>query len=167
MKIRQSHQDDIHQIMTLIHQAQDYFKNAGIDQWQNGYPLVEHILEDIQKKHSYVLETHQIIGTMYFAIEDDPNYKEIDGEWKTQQQPYAVIHRIVVDKNYKGQNYARYLLKYAIDQCLKNHIQSIRIDTHEDNLSMQQFLIKNGFIKCGKITLESGAPRIGFEKIIE
>lgn len=167
MKIRKSNKDDVNYIMNLIHQAQDYFKKSGIDQWQDGYPLIANILDDIQKKHSYVLEECQIIGTMYFAIESDPNYNVIEGEWKTQQQPYAVIHRIVVDQNYKGQNYASHLLQYAVYQCIENHIQSIRIDTHEDNLSMQRFLLKNGFVKCGKITLESGAPRIGFEKIIE
>lgn len=167
MKIRKSNRNDVNQIMKLIRQAQTYFKNAGIDQWQDGYPCTDNILNDISQAHSYVLENQQIIGTMYFAIEDDPNYNHIVGEWKTHQQPYAVIHRIVVDENYKGQNIAGKLLKHAVEQCLYQHIQSIRIDTHEDNLSMQRFLLKNGFIKCGEITLESGAPRIAFEKIIE
>ena len=31
---------------------------------------------------------------------------------------------------------------------------------------MQRFLTKNGFELCGQIMLESGAPRIAFEKIL-
>ncbi|MCD7839298.1 MAG: GNAT family N-acetyltransferase [Erysipelotrichaceae bacterium] len=123
--------------------------------------------DDISKKCSYVLDNKNIIGAMYFAIEDDENYATIKGQWLTNNQPYAVIHRIVVDNNYKGHGLASELLNYAIEECLKLGIHSIRIDTHHDNLSMQRFLKKNGFILCGDIKLQSGDPRIAFEKIIE
>lgn len=168
MIIRNSTESDIACIMNLIHQAQLYFKENNIDQWQDGYPNEDNILLDIQKEHSYVLcDNDHIIGTMYFAVEDDPCYKVINGKWRTTHQPYAVIHRIVVDENYKGHSLAGQLLEYAVQQCLKHHVQSIRIDTHNDNKSMQRFLLKNHFELCGGITLESGAPRIGFEKMIE
>lgn len=166
MCIKKSSVNDVQAIMKLVHQAQAYFRNNGIDQWQDGYPKDENIYSDIDKGHSYVLFQNNIIGTMYFAFEDDPCYKDIDGQWLTNNQTYAVIHRIVVDENYKGQNLAKQLLDFAIEQCLQNHIYSIRIDTHHDNQSMQRFLTKNGFELCGQIMLESGAPRIAFEKTL-
>lgn len=166
MSIKKSSVNDVQAIMKLVHQAQLYFKNNGIDQWQDGYPKDENIYSDIDKEHSYVLFQNNIMATMYFAFEDDPCYKDIDGQWLTNNQTYAVIHRIVVDENYKGQNLAKQLLDFAIEQCLQNHIYSIRIDTHHDNQSMQRFLTKNGFESCGQIMLESGAPRIAFEKIL-
>lgn len=166
MNIRKSNNYDVNNIMKLIHQAQKYFKENGIDQWQDGYPKDENILMDIQKGCSYVLEDDSVLGTMYFAIEDDPNYGVIDGQWLTEHQAYAVIHRIVVDESHKGQNLAKQLLDYVIDVCKQHNVMSVRIDTHQDNLSMQRFLTKNGFRLCGGITLESGAPRIGFEKLL-
>ena len=66
----------------------------------------------------------------------------------------------------KGHNLAKEMLLYAQQQCQKQNIQSIRIDTHQDNLSMQAFLNKNGFEYCGQISLENGAPRIAFEKLL-
>lgn len=167
MKIRKSQLQDVDSIMNLIHQAQHYFKEAHIDQWQDGYPISDNIIEDIQKNASYVICDQDIMGTMYFAIEKDPSYHVIQGQWLTNDQPYAVIHRIVVDENHKGQNIAHHLLEFAISKCYEKGIHSIRIDTHEDNLSMQRFLKKHHFVKCGQITLSSGAPRIAFEKIIE
>ncbi|MCD8028901.1 MAG: GNAT family N-acetyltransferase [Erysipelotrichaceae bacterium] len=164
--IRNSISTDIKDIMILIHQAQNYFKENNIDQWQDGYPNEMQIQDDINKKCSYVLDDNNIIGTMYFAIEDDENYAVIDGAWLTKNQPYAVIHRIVVDNNYKGHGLAKQLLDFAIEECNKENIHSIRIDTHHDNLSMQRFLTKNGFLLCGNITLQSGDPRIAFEKIL-
>lgn len=165
--IRKSTQKDISKMMNLIQQAQNYFKNQGIDQWQDGYPNLEQLLQDIMKQNSYVLIDENIIGTMYFAIEEDPNYRIIEGQWKTNNTPYGIIHRIVVDENLKGHGLAKQLLHYAEEQCYLQHIPSIRIDTHDDNLSMQAFLKKNGFEVCGHIHLESGALRIAFEKILE
>lgn len=167
MKIRKSKNDDLKNIMKLVNQAQAYFKSQGIDQWQDGYPNEEAILQDISLQQSYVLEDQEIAGTMFFTFEPDPNYLHIDGKWLSEHQSYGVIHRIVVDENQKGSGLAKQLLDYCIDQCHQNHIHSIRIDTHLDNLSMQKFLKKNGFILCGNITLQSGAPRIALEKIIE
>ena len=166
MSIKKSSVNDVQAIMKLVHQAQLYFKNNGIDQWQDGYPKDENIYSDIDKGHSYVLIQNNIMATMYIDFEDDQCNKDIDGQWLTNNQTYAVIHRIVVDENYKGQNLAKQLLDFAIEQCLQNHIYSIRIDTHHDNQSMQRFLTKNGFESCGQIMLESGAPRIAFEKIL-
>lgn len=167
LNIRKTTLHDIPSVMELICQAQAYFKSQNIDQWQDGYPNGDVIKNDIQKENSYVLIDQDIIASMYFAIEDDPNYNEIDGNWLTQDQPYAIIHRIVVKDEYKGNNIAVHLLEFAINECLKYNISSIRIDTHKDNLSMQKFLEKHGFAYCGIVTLESGALRIAFEKIVD
>lgn len=166
MKVRHSNKDDVEYIMMFIHQAQDYFKGQGIDQWQDGYPDDKRIYDDIDLGHSYVLEDNNVLGTMYFALEDDPCYKKIyDGEWLTSDS-YAVIHRIVIDHSLKGQNLASILLNYVIAECKNKNVSSIRIDTHEDNLSMQKFLNNNDFKLCGHIFLESGAKRLAFEKLI-
>lgn len=168
MKVIHTQDKDITDIMRIINQAKDYFKNHNIDQWQDGYPNEESIKQDISENKSYVLiKDNKIIGTMFFTIGDDPTYSYIEnGEWLTSNQPYAVIHRIVVDENLKGRNFAFELVKYAIECCKEQHIKSIRIDTHFDNLSMQAFLRKHDFQPCGTIYLENGDPRIAFEKIL-
>lgn len=167
MEIRKSQYSDIDSIMVVVSEAQEYFKNNGIDQWQDGYPNHDSFINDIDNQCSYVLiDNDKIIGTMYFTFDEDPCYRVIDGNWKTDYQ-YGVIHRIAVLSSYKGQGLASHMLDYAVKECMSNNIHSIRIDTHIDNLSMQKFLYKNGFELCGTITLESGASRIALEKIIE
>ena len=74
MKLRLTTTNDLTAVMTIINQAKVYFKEQGINQWQDGYP----------------------------------------------------------------------------DELTK---PSIRMDTHDDNLSMQRFLIKYGFEYCGTIYL--------------
>lgn len=168
MKIRKATYEDIEMMMAIIKQAQTYFYNNGIDQWQDGYPNPTQLHNDITKGNSYVLCDEHIIGTMYFAIEEDINYPGIVGKWLTDTHAtYGVIHRIVVDENYKGKAYAKVLLDFAVEKCKENNVASIRIDTHENNISMQRFLLKNNFKLCGDITLQSGAPRIALEKLID
>ena len=41
----------------------------------------------------------------------------------------------------------------------------IRIDTHEDNVVMQNLLKKLGFKFCGIIHLKNGDKRLAYEKI--
>lgn len=53
MEFRRSEVKDIHKIMMIIKQAQNYFKENNIDQWQNNYPNEEVINDDINKKLFY------------------------------------------------------------------------------------------------------------------
>ena len=50
MEFRKSVKSDIPEIMGIIKQAQDYFKEKNIDQWQNGYPNEEVINNDMKMK---------------------------------------------------------------------------------------------------------------------
>ena len=135
MEIIHTQYNHINDVMKIINQAKSYFKNNNINQWQDGYPNEESIKEDIIQNKSYVLiDNGKVIGTMFFAIENDPSYSYIEnGQWLTDNK-YAVIHRIAVDENIKGRNIAFELVNYVIDQCKLNTINSIRIDTHKDNL---------------------------------
>ena len=47
------------------------------------------------------------------------------------------------------------------------HTDTLRIDTHEDNKTMQALLTKNGFSYCGIIHLENGDPRLAYQKTID
>ena len=80
MLIRKAQHEDIQNMMIIIKQAQAYFKEQGIDQWQDGYPNEIQLANDIEKGNSYVILNQGIIGTMYFAHEEDPNYPGIKGQ---------------------------------------------------------------------------------------
>ena len=60
------------QVMTIIRMAQQSFRDQGVDQWQDGYPNEEVILEDIRKGQSYVAEEKGIIlGTAVISFEKE------------------------------------------------------------------------------------------------
>ncbi len=165
MKIRKTEEKDIVFIMNIVNQAQEYFRSQGINQWQNGYPTKEVFLQDIKDKRSYVIEKDgMVIGTFFFAIDEEPTYKKIyEGNWNNNDI-YGMIHRVAVDNSMKGNGIGGKIVAFAKEECEKQSIYSLRIDTHRDNKSMQRMLTKNGFKPRGIIYLEDGAERIAFEK---
>ncbi len=167
MEFRKSVETDINDIMNIIKQAQAYFKEQGINQWQDNYPNVETIRNDIISKNSYVLiKDNNIVATVAVSFDKEKTYDSIyDGEWISNNE-YAVIHRMAVDNNYKGLGLSSQIIKNIEQLCLNKGINSIKVDTHEENLSMQKLLIKNKFQYCGIIYLEDKSKRIAFEKIL-
>lgn len=167
MKFRKAVETDIKYTMNIIKQAQNYFKEQGIDQWQDNYPNIETIKNDVNNGESYVLlKENNIVATVAVSFNGEKNYETIyEGKWLTSGE-FAVIHRIAVDNSYKGLGLASEIIKSVEKLCLNNEVHSIKIDTHEENMSMQNLLKKNGFKYCGIIYLEDKSERIAFEKIL-
>ena len=156
MEFRKAVETDIDDIMNIIKQAQAYFKEQGIDQWQNNYPNPETIRNDIANKHSYILlKDNNIVATAAVSFDGEKTYNSIyEGEWITNNE-YAVIHRIAVDNTYKGLGLSSKIIKNVEELCLSKGVHSIKIDTHEENISMQRLLKKNKFQYRGVIYLEA------------
>lgn len=167
MEFRKAVETDINDIMNIIKQAQAYFKEQGVNQWQDNYPNVETIRNDIINKNSYVLiKYNNIVATVSVSFDKEKTYNSIyDGEWISNNE-YAVIHRMAVDNNYKGLGLSSQIIKDIEQLCLNKGVHSIKVDTHEENLCMQKLLKKNKFQYCGIIYLENKSKRIAFEKIL-
>ena len=166
MIFRRADERDVKRIMEMIHQAQEDLKSQGVDQWQEGYPNEAIVREDIRRRENFVMEQDgEIVATVVFSFKKEPSYEEIyEGRWQSEE-PYAVIHRIAVDRSRKKNGVATAMLKEIIKNCRENKITSIRIDTHRDNHIMQSWIAKNHFLYCGVIYLKSdGTARNAYER---
>lgn len=167
MEFRFSQTQDLQQIMILIAQAQAYFKEQGVDQWQNGYPDEACILNDIANGYSYVLFSgDQLIATAMISFDGEPTYTHITGAWRSNA-PYAVVHRIAVERSMKGQNVAGLIFERVVELCKQRDVTAIRIDTHPHNLNMTRVIEKQDFVFCGTIRVADGTARNAYEKIIK
>lgn len=159
MRIRKAEASDWEEILKIYAGARRFMAahgNAG--QWGTGYPPEELLRGDMEAGKLYVCEEGRTVAAVfYFAEEEDPAYRVIeDGAWLSSA-PYGVVHRIASGRVVKGA--ASFCLGWAFGRT-----GNIRIDTHENNYPMQRMLRKNGFCYCGKVYLESGEPRIAFQK---
>ena len=169
MKFVLAKKEDLSEIMPIIEQAQAYLASQAIEQWQNGYPNEATILKDVKNNESYIVSSEEStpLATAMFTTRNEPTYKRIEGQWITKTDAtYGVIHRMAVNKDFRGTGIAQFIFKQCEHILKHNRIQSMRIDTHEDNLDMQALLKKLGYLFCGVIYLENSDKRLAYEKLI-
>ncbi|MBR1626923.1 MAG: GNAT family N-acetyltransferase [Bacteroidales bacterium] len=136
-------------------------KNGNMNQWTDGYPSKDIILDDISNgNHFSVWKDDAIVGVFTFIKGPDITYKSIyDGNWSDDKRDYYVIHRAGKLQGCNG------VLKEILDYCFR-FADSIKVDTHRDNKIMQHLLEKYGFTYCGIIYLLNGDERLAYQKII-
>ena len=164
MRIRHAATQDLPRMMAIYVFARKFMAEHGNpNQWgPTNWPPEELIRRDICDGSSYVClnDRGDIVGTFLFAFGEDiePTYRRIeDGAW-LDSGPYGVVHRIAADGSEKG--IGAFCINWAYKQC--GHL---RIDTHGDNVVMQNLVKKLGFVHCGRIHVEEDDyPRLAFEK---
>ena len=163
MEIRHSTEKDFTQIMEIYNYARRFMAEHGNpNQWgPTHWPPEQLIHNDIISGTSYVcVHEKRVVGTFFFlaGIDIEPVYRHIEnGRWMNDSA-YGVVHRLAGDGSVKG--IGEFCLNWAYRQC--GHL---RIDTHGDNIVMQNLLKKMGFTHCGTIYVEEdNYPRLAYEK---
>lgn len=133
--------------------------NGNPNQWIDGYPSEQFMLQEITSDHSFICENEkgEIVGTFCFIVGEDPTYQKIEnGKW-LNDDPYGTLHRIA--SNGKEKHLFHQCIEWCFERC-----KNIRVDTHQDNVIMQNALKKNGFKTCGIIYTTNGTPRIAYQR---
>ena len=154
--------------MEILHGAVCYLKAQGIDQWQKGYPDQTIVDQDIANHVAYGLfDDEQLIGVITLIRGIESNYANTPIDWLTDGSDYLTIHRIAAKHDGIHTHIGRKLFEHAIDFARKAQVQSIRCDTHGENVIMRHLMETNGFVYCGDIVLkDSGEPRVAYECVL-
>lgn len=159
MVLRKAKIKDLEAIMDIYHVARQGMQRSGNKkQWGDSYPSRELIEKSILDDKQYVFQHKgELVGTFYFAVEEEATYARIyNGEW-LNDDPYGVVHRLASNGRHKG--VAHFCLEWCLLQC-----DNMRIDTHRDNIIMQNILEKNGYVRCGMIFTHDATERLAFQK---
>ena len=156
---------DANIIWTILEQAINRRKQDGSEQWQDGYPNISVVKNDLQKEAGYVLTDNDlIIGYASIVFNDEPAYSELNGTWLTTGH-FAVLHRLALSEDSLGKGLAKKIMLYAEEVAAANNIFSIKVDTNFDNIPMLKIFEKLGYIYCGEVEFR-GSKRKAFEKIL-
>ena len=165
LNFRKAKETDKELIWEIIGQGILRRQKDGSNQWQDGYPNIETIVTDIQKDYGYVWESDEkIIGYAAIIFEIEPAYEVIEGNWLSDN-PYVVIHRVVVSEDFIGRGVAKLIFDDLENIALSKKIFSIKVDTNFDNAAMLKILEKLNYSYCGEVHFR-GSPRKAFEKIL-
>ena len=153
-------------IWKIIQQAISRRKEEGSNQWQDGYPNLNSIENDIEKNYGYVLESeNKILGYAAVIFENEPAYEIIEGNWLSDQE-YVVIHRVAVSEEYIGFGLATKIFQEIEKIAISNNTFSIKVDTNFDNIPLLKILDKLNYTYCGEVYFR-GSARKAFQKLLK
>lgn len=158
--------EEVDNIVEIIKYAVKRLGDAGISQWQNGYPNKEVVLQDIANGVARILcEKEKILAYGALVYTGEKAYNDLEGgEWILQTQNYATIHRACVSNSCVGEGYGKLFMIFAEKEA-KLSSDSIRIDTHPDNKIMQGLVASLHYKYCGKVMYES--VRLAYDKVLK
>lgn len=167
LNLRQAILSDADRIWEILQQAIQKRKEEGSDQWQNGYPNMTVVNNDISNGFGYIIENvdNLIIGYVAIIDEIEPAYTAIEGKW-LNDDPYIVIHRLGVAQDVKMKGLGTWTMDEIEKIAISKKIQNIKVDTNFDNIGMLRVFEKLGYHYCGEVYFE-GSPRKAFQKIIQ
>lgn len=156
-------EDDFNTVLSIVQSGRQKLKREGVNQWQGKDPTEETIMEDILEGHTFIFKDDgNIVGTAVLAEGKDPTYAAIDGAWRTDGE-YLTIHRSVVTEKYAGKGMGRRMMNRIKLYAASRNVDSIRVDTHEDNQVMRRLIEGSGLSYCGIITVADGTERVAYE----
>ncbi|MBF4473722.1 GNAT family N-acetyltransferase [Flavobacterium sp. HJJ] len=162
---RKATASEIPEVWEILQQAIVRRKKDGSEQWQDGYPNLQSVQNDVEKGQGFVLtEGETITGYSAVLINDEPEYAKIIGKWLTNDD-FVVFHRVAISENHLGKGLAKKMLEYIEDFALSNNIYSVKADTNFDNTAMLKIFEKSGYKYCGKVYFRGG-ERKAFEKTL-
>tara|TARA_B110000977_G_scaffold139632_1_gene177238 strand:- start:7 stop:516 length:510 start_codon:yes stop_codon:yes gene_type:complete len=154
------------QIWQILKDAIQRRKEDGSNQWQDGYPNIDVVKEDIEREIGFVFtQNESIIGYTAVIINDEPDYLNIEGKWLTNQD-FVVFHRVAIAEKFLSKGLAKKMMLFIEQYALSKNIYSLKADTNHDNIPMLKIFGKLNYTFCGTVYIRQ-SPRKAYEKVLK
>jgi ribosomal protein S18 acetylase RimI-like enzyme len=138
MQIINSTRDDIDTIFKFYDAAIAYQKTKFYKHWQGfDLPLIE---QEIKENRQYKIIADDIIVCIFAVTFSDAVIWGDRGA-----APAIYLHRIVTDPAFRGNNYVKNIIEWAVGYGSKNGKQFVRMDTWGDNQKLIEYYTSCGF----------------------
>lgn len=162
---RKAEEQDRERVWKIIKQAKAQMKRLGSCQWDESYPAIENIQEDIAHGDGYVIcLNQQVIAYGVISFDGEPVYNQIIEQWASNL-PYVIVHRLAVADEAKHQGIAKKFMLHAEELSREKGICHFRVDTKYDNTYMLRLIDSLGFSYRGNVFYRNNTEeRMAFEK---
>jgi len=167
MRIRKAKISDLGNIMIMYKSCVKGMISNGIDQWDDTYPDIDTINQDLEKQNYYVVEEKgEIIGGINIDQNQDKTYLDID--WEDKSDSFLVVHRLGVKQDFWNKKIGKNLMLFTEKIVEEKGLKSIRLDTYSGNPKAMEFYRRLGYRELGSINLKPNKNEYYcFEKIIK
>ena len=163
--IRKATESDLSEAKQLTESGALAMQKKGIFQWNQFYPSLQRLRQDIEAEELYVLEEkNELFGIMVLTPKMDDEYIPI--EWLTTTGRNLYIHRLATRPELWGKGYGQQLMDFAEDYAGAHGYNSVRLDTFSQNVRNQKFYESRGYKRLGNIYFpkQSEHPFYCYEK---
>jgi ribosomal protein S18 acetylase RimI-like enzyme len=165
MNISKAVQADITPIMELIQEAVRVMNEGGLHQWDDQYPNVDIITEDIAAKSLHKITADgKIAGIIVLSEEYFPGYDKL--KWEDEGSKFLIVHRLCVHPDFQGQGLAKKLMTFAEEYAMSHYYTSIRLDTFTGNQIALGLYDSIGYRRVGLVRFRLGSFQV-FEKVLK
>jgi len=149
--ISQPNELEIDQIFELFIECKEDLMKQGIYQWDDVYPTIDVIREDIRHQCIHTLKIDdEIAGVISFDGNDCEEYKSVD--WINKNADFAVVHRLCVRPKYQGRGIALKLMQFVNEACKQDRYKTIRLDVYSGNQRAIEFYRRLGYQIRGEVS---------------
>ncbi|SDE18765.1 GNAT family N-acetyltransferase [Riemerella columbipharyngis] len=164
-QFRKAKTDDEAAVWEILKSAIHRRRLDGSSQWQDGYPNMEILKNDIRQEAGWVLVGGEMVCGYVAIYGEEPAYDDLkQGNWLSNGV-FIVIHRLAVSEGLIGRGLAQKIFEKVEEFARQKGIKSIKADTNFDNYAMLHIFKKMGYSYCGKVYFR-GSERLAYEKLI-
>ena len=136
------------EVFSVFSAAVNHMEQQGIHQWDEIYPDLPTISEDIAKNQMYIGMIDNNIAVCFVLSEEyDEEYK--NGKWQWPNSKFCVIHRLCVNPQFQNQGIATKTMEYIEKVCKEAGYDSIRLDCFTQNPYSRKLYEKAGYSVVG------------------
>ena len=167
MIIRKVNKTDLDNIMLMYKSCVKGMLANDIDQWDDTYPDIETINQDLEKQSYYISEEKgEIIGGI--NIDQNQDFTYLDINWEDKTNSFLVVHRLGVKEEFWNKKIGKDLMIFTEKLVIERGLKSIRLDTYSGNPKAMEFYRRLGYRELGSINLKPNKNEYYcFEKIIK
>ena len=165
--IRKAIESDLSAAKKLTESCALAMQEKGIFQWNEFYPSLERLRQDIEEGELFILEENgAVLGIMVLSPKMDEEYFAV--EWLTAKGPNLYVHRLATRPDLWGRGYGQQLMDFAEDFARAQNYISVRLDTFSQNIRNQKFYESRGYKRLGNIFFpkQSEYPFYCYEKLL-
>lgn len=149
-EIRKAQAEDTGEIMELISKCVQVMQAGGSDQWDENYPNLEVISQDIERGTLYTyIDNDAIAGIIVLDEQPHELYREI--KWSQEQGRHLIMHRLAVHPEVQGKGIARKLIAFSEEYARSQGYSSIRMDTYSKNTRVLALYPSLGYERRGEV----------------
>lgn len=132
INFRSAKESDAKAVLDIFNRAAQKMTEQGIDQWDELYPDISDVTNDVSEGCMFVGEHDgQIVSVYTLNRKWDLEYK--NGLWKYPSDSCAVIHRLCVDPRFQHSGIGKLTIQHIEKTATYEGLKSLRLDVFSKN----------------------------------